>query len=216
MFSVLKCYNINTTCQSITQHFILYTIKIVYCQGDMFRPLLGHLQALCEKTDPRAIYISMHCNLCDSLRPSCRVQHIQTYVFYNHITQSVTIWDPTMHCKCTWLQNSEMDICHSSILKFLQLGVEIPDSFWNARKGTINKHIHTFLTQWQINCNLQLWKRAFRSPLPPLPPLHSWIHCGTEAITHCSKLLGWLQYVANLHLKSGVPTGHISYTLACR
>jgi len=22
----------------------LYTIKIVYCQGDMFRPLLGHLQ----------------------------------------------------------------------------------------------------------------------------------------------------------------------------
>ena len=27
----------------------LYTIKIVYCQGDMFRPLLGHLQALLEK-----------------------------------------------------------------------------------------------------------------------------------------------------------------------
>jgi len=26
---------INTTCQSITQNFILYTIKIVYCQGDM-------------------------------------------------------------------------------------------------------------------------------------------------------------------------------------
>ena len=25
---------------------ILYTIKIVYFQGDMFRPLLGHLQAL--------------------------------------------------------------------------------------------------------------------------------------------------------------------------
>jgi len=27
----------NTTCQSITQHFILYTIKIAYFQGDMFR-----------------------------------------------------------------------------------------------------------------------------------------------------------------------------------
>jgi len=26
----------------------LYTIKIVYCQDDMFRPLLGHLQALWE------------------------------------------------------------------------------------------------------------------------------------------------------------------------
>ena len=25
----------------ITQHFILYTIKIVHCQGDMFGPLLG-------------------------------------------------------------------------------------------------------------------------------------------------------------------------------
>ena len=35
--------NINTTCQSITQHSILYRIKIVYCQGDMFRPVLGHL-----------------------------------------------------------------------------------------------------------------------------------------------------------------------------
>ena len=31
---------------------------------------------------------------------------------------------------CTWLQNSEMEICYSSILKFLQLGVEIPDSKW--------------------------------------------------------------------------------------
>ena len=41
---VLK--HMNTTCQSITKHFVLYTIKIVYCQGDMFRPLLGHLQAL--------------------------------------------------------------------------------------------------------------------------------------------------------------------------
>ena len=31
------------------------------------------------------------------LRPSHRLQHIQTYVFYSHITQSVRIWDPTMH-----------------------------------------------------------------------------------------------------------------------
>jgi len=42
---------INTTCQST--HFILYTIKIVFCQGDMFRPLLGHLQALCENISKR-------------------------------------------------------------------------------------------------------------------------------------------------------------------
>ena len=43
---------------SITQIFILYTIIIVYCQGDMFRPSMGHLQTLLE-TDPRNIHISM-------------------------------------------------------------------------------------------------------------------------------------------------------------
>ena len=32
----------NTTCQSIIQHFILYTINIVYCQGEMFQSLLSH------------------------------------------------------------------------------------------------------------------------------------------------------------------------------
>jgi hypothetical protein len=67
---------------------------------------------------------------------------------------------------CTWLQNSEMDMGHRSTVNLVQLGVEIPDSFWNsimnARKGTINKYIHTFLTQWKINCNLQNWKWAFR------------------------------------------------------
>ena len=40
--------SVNKACQSIKQHFILYTIKIVHFQGDMFRPLLGHLQALWE------------------------------------------------------------------------------------------------------------------------------------------------------------------------
>jgi len=42
----ISSFNINTTRQSVTQHFILYTIKIVYCQGDMFRPSLDHLQAV--------------------------------------------------------------------------------------------------------------------------------------------------------------------------
>ena len=58
MFSIPKCY-INTTCQSITQHFILYTIKIVYCQGDMFRPLLGHLQALWENGSKSYLYFDV-------------------------------------------------------------------------------------------------------------------------------------------------------------
>jgi len=46
------------TCQLITQHFILYIIKIVYCQDEMFRPLLGHLQALLEKRSKSYLYFS--------------------------------------------------------------------------------------------------------------------------------------------------------------
>ena len=57
MLSIPKCY-INTTCQSITQHFILYTIKIVYCQGDMFRPLSGHLQVPWEKRSKSYLYFN--------------------------------------------------------------------------------------------------------------------------------------------------------------
>ena len=36
--------------------------------------------------------------LCDGLsRLSHTLQHIQTYAFYYHISQSVSIWDPTVH-----------------------------------------------------------------------------------------------------------------------
>ena len=52
-----KTKDINTTCQSITQHFILCTITIIYCQGDMFRPLLGHLQAW-ENRPKRYLYFN--------------------------------------------------------------------------------------------------------------------------------------------------------------
>ena len=72
----VKAYNgvycisaINTTCQSITQSFILFAIKIVYCQGDMFRHLLGHLQALWENRSKSYIHFNalwgptMHWNI---------------------------------------------------------------------------------------------------------------------------------------------------------
>ena len=51
-------HRINTTCQSITQPFILYAIKIVHCQGDIFRPLLGHLQALWENRSKSYLYFN--------------------------------------------------------------------------------------------------------------------------------------------------------------
>ena len=69
---------------------ILYTIKIVYCQGDMFRPLLGHLQALWENRSKS--YPTMHWNIvsswiCFSRGPeddlikveTCRPDSILTY-----------------------------------------------------------------------------------------------------------------------------------------
>ena len=39
-------------------HFISYTIKIVYCEGDMFRPFLGHLQALWENRSNIYLYFN--------------------------------------------------------------------------------------------------------------------------------------------------------------
>jgi len=57
VFSIPKCY-INTMCQSITQHFILYTIKVVYCQGDMFRPLLDDLQTIWESRSKSYLYFN--------------------------------------------------------------------------------------------------------------------------------------------------------------
>ena len=58
MFSIPKCYTHINMCQSITQHFILYTIKIVYCHGDMFRPLLDHLQTLWENRSKSYLYFN--------------------------------------------------------------------------------------------------------------------------------------------------------------
>jgi len=47
----MKCYNIyriyNHSVYNTTVLFI--HVKVVYCQGDMFRPSPGHLQALKEK-----------------------------------------------------------------------------------------------------------------------------------------------------------------------
>jgi hypothetical protein len=67
--------HINTTCQSITQHFILYTIKIVQCQGDMFRPLLGHLQALWENRSKSCLYFNV---LWDFVRIFFRSLHLKS------------------------------------------------------------------------------------------------------------------------------------------
>ena len=48
-------YKYNTSVNNTTLY--LYTIKIVYCQGDMFRPLLGHLQALWENRSKNIIIV---------------------------------------------------------------------------------------------------------------------------------------------------------------
>jgi len=78
--------HINTTCKSITQHFILYGIQVIYCQGDMFRPLLGHLQSLWENRsksyqyfnalwDPKCLQIALY---------ECEI-HVCIYIYiYTH------------------------------------------------------------------------------------------------------------------------------------
>jgi len=67
----LRSLHVNTTCQSIIQHFIVYTIKIVYCQGDTFRPLLGHFKALWENRSKSYLYFNAlwdpKCFLCEAL-----------------------------------------------------------------------------------------------------------------------------------------------------
>jgi len=50
--------NINTTRQSITQHFI-YIKNSIFCQVDMFRPYKVILRP-CKKTDPRVVYVTLH------------------------------------------------------------------------------------------------------------------------------------------------------------
>ena len=59
MFSVPMFYNIQTQHVSqITRHFISYKIKTVYCQGDMFRRLLRHFQALWENRSKNYLYFN--------------------------------------------------------------------------------------------------------------------------------------------------------------
>ena len=49
--------HINTTCQSITQHFI-YVQNSIFCKGDMFRPYKIILRPS-KKTNPRVVYIHL-------------------------------------------------------------------------------------------------------------------------------------------------------------
>ena len=72
-------------CYMNVKYIILY-IKIVYYQGNMFRPLLGHLQALWENRSKSYLYFNA---LWD---PKCL-----QIVFNIHITQSASIWNPTIH-----------------------------------------------------------------------------------------------------------------------
>ena len=105
--------HINTACQSITQHFILYKIKLAYYYGDMFRPLLGHPQPLWENRsksylyfkalwDPKCLQIVLqeweiqkllYIVICVT---TCYNIYKLVY-FYIPVTQSVSICDLTMH-----------------------------------------------------------------------------------------------------------------------
>jgi len=96
---------------NITQQFILYTIKIAYCQGrEMFRPLLGHLQALWEKRsksylyfntlwDPKCLQIVLY--ECEIHKFVYIYQYIQTYVKYVRLYILVYIQTHVFHIHIT-------------------------------------------------------------------------------------------------------------------
>ena len=59
----------------------------VFCQGDMFRPYKVSLRPS-KKTDPRVVYVSMHCGIPNAykfLLEKCKIHKL------------VSIWDPTVH-----------------------------------------------------------------------------------------------------------------------
>jgi len=62
----------------------------------MFRPLLGHLQALWENRSKRYLYFN---TLWDPICLQIVLYECEicTDVFHIHITQSVSIWDRTMY-----------------------------------------------------------------------------------------------------------------------
>jgi len=65
-------YKYNTSVNNTTLY--LYTINIVYSQGDMFRPLLGHLQALWEKRSKNCpVIYHFYCIQIKYCATDCRV-----------------------------------------------------------------------------------------------------------------------------------------------
>ena len=62
MFGMCTLF-ISTNVSANNTTLYLYTIKIVYCQGDMFRPLLRHLQTLWENRSKNCLCPTMHWNI---------------------------------------------------------------------------------------------------------------------------------------------------------
>ena len=127
----------------------------MYCQGDMFRPLLGHLQAIWENRSKNYLYLNA---LWD---PKCL-----QIVFHVHRTQSGSIWDPTVHwdIDSSWIcfpRGPEDDLikvetCCPGNMLFLYIKLCISHS----------------CTSLFILCVSKLMLPAHRPNLPTCPVLH--------------------------------------------
>ena len=53
--------------QLITQHFIYIQLSSMFCQGDMFKPYKVILRPS-KKTDPRAVFLLLHCGIPNSYK----------------------------------------------------------------------------------------------------------------------------------------------------
>jgi len=81
--------------------FILYTIKLVYCQCEMFRPLLVHLQDLWENRSKNYLYSSA------LWYPKCLQIVLYESKIRKFVTQSVSVWDTKVH----WNRDSSWILC---------------------------------------------------------------------------------------------------------
>jgi len=131
-----------------TKLYFIYN-KIVYCQGDMFRTLLGHLQGLWENRSKS--YLQGGSNMTGT--DVARFTHKQSRSYLNHLLYFNALWDPTMHwnidssliCFPRWPEDDLIKVetcCPDNILFFFYIDwhVFIPKNLCKWHPVMLSKH----------------------------------------------------------------------------
>ena len=159
-FETPSCsYKYNTSVNNTTLY--LYTIKIVYYQGDMFRPLLGHLQALWENRS-KNVDSSWICFLRgpedDLIKvETCRPHNILFLLYTNKV---LYYW---LTCCTGWRKRTHFfNIC----LRFLSLGLpqikslRLKTSYIRWSESFHSRRNRNCATRNVSKCDAELWGEA--------------------------------------------------------